>query len=189
MFYNHFMEILASHAVSELSRKGQVTPAFTQDYQAMLAVYDQFKGRLEPDYQGVVNDEIDSADQQISENNVDPDSISDISDYFIQYFEIDLRPTKITGMPKVKSTMTKLTAKRTSSKKVIKVSGTVKLGKKANYAQIKTYKGTRYAKLKGSHSFSQKIYAPKAKKVSASVGYYSHGHFSRVTAVKSVHVK
>ncbi|WP_125684508.1 hypothetical protein [Levilactobacillus yonginensis] len=190
--YAHFsdvMHVLATHAVSELGRNGQVTPAFKQDYQAMLAVYDQFKGRLDTDYQNAVNNDIDEADQQIAENNVDADSIGYLGDDFIQYFETNIRPDKVTGVPSVQSKITKLTAKKTSSKKYVKVSGTVKLGKKANYAQIKTYKGTRYAKLNGAHRFSQKLYAPKAKKVSATIGNYSHGHFSRVTATKSVHVK
>ena len=187
-YFSQAMAAMASHAVSELGRKGQVTPAFKRDYKAMIAVYDQFKGRLEPVYQGVIDDYIDDANQQISKNKVDSDNISDISEYFDQYFLQDIRPTKITGMPRVKSNITKLTAKK-ASKKYVKVTGTVKLGKKANYAQIKTYKGTRYAKLKGAHSFNKKIYAPKAKRVSATVGYYTHGHFSKVTAVKSVHVK
>jgi len=188
-YFSQVMHVLTTHAVSELGRKGQVTPAFKQDYRAMLAVYDQFKGRLDTDYQNSVNDEIDEADQQISKNKVDPDSISDVGEYFTQYFETNIRPTKITGIPSVKSKIAKLTAKKTSSKKYIKVTGAVKLGKKANYAQIKTYKGTRYAKLKGSYRFNKKIYAPKAKRVSATVGYYSHGHFSRVTPTKTVHVK
>jgi len=188
-YFSQVMHVLTTHAVSELGRKGQVTPAFKQDYRAMLAVYDQFKGRLDTDYQDAVNNDIDDADQQISENDVDPDSISYLGDDFIQYFETNIRPTKITGIPSVKSKIAKLTAKKTSSKKYIKVTGTVKLGKKANYAQIKTYKGTRYAKLKGSHRFNKKIYAPKAKRVSVTVGYYSRGHFSRVTPTKTVYVK
>ncbi|NLR31624.1 hypothetical protein [Levilactobacillus tujiorum] len=187
--FSEVMHVLGTHAVSELGRKGQVTSVFKQDYRAMVAVYDHFKGRLDTEYQSVVNDDIDAADQQISKNNVDPDSISDIADYFIQYFETNIRPAKVTGIPKVKSKITKLTAKKTASKKYVKVAGTVKLGKKANYARIKTYKGTRYAKLKGSHRFNKKIYAPKAKRVTATVGYYTHGHFSKVTAAKTVHVK
>ncbi|WP_407886645.1 hypothetical protein [Levilactobacillus sp. N40-8-2] len=179
--FSEVMHVLATHAVSELGRKGQVTPAFKQDYRAMLAVYDQLKGRLDTDYQNVVNEDIDEADQEISENNVDPGSISDISDYFIQYFETNIRPDKVTGVPSVQSKITKLTARKTSSKKYVKVTGTVNIGKKANYARIKTYKGTSYVKLTGSHSFNKKIYAPKAKRVSATVGYYSQGHFSRVT--------
>ncbi|MFC6289553.1 hypothetical protein [Levilactobacillus angrenensis] len=187
-YFTQIMQSLASHAVSELGRKGQVTSAFKKDYRAMLVLYNQFRGRLEPMYQDVLSEYPDTADQQISKNKVDSEVISDFGDYFEQYFNADIRPHKVTGVPRVKSKITKLAAKKTASKKYVKVKGTVKLSKKANYAKIKTYKGTRYAKLK-AHKFSKKIYAPKAKRVSATVGHYVHGHFSRVTATKSVHVK
>lgn len=187
-YFAQIMQAMAAHAVSELGRKGQVTPAFKKDYQGMLMIYNQFKGRFEPMYQDAISEYPDIADQQISKNKVDSGVISDFGDYFEQYFSIDIRPYKVTGVPRVKSKITKLTAKKTASKKYVKVKGTVDLGKKANYARIKTYKGNRYAKLK-SHKFSKKVYAPKAKKVSVAVGHYVHGHFSRVTPVKTVHVK
>lgn len=187
-YFTQIMQSLSSHAISELGRKGQATAAFKKDYHAMLVLYDQFKGRLEPIYQSEISDYLDDADQQISKNKVDSGVISNFGDYFEQYFRADIRPDKVTGVPRAKSKITKLTAKKTASKKYVKVKGTVKLSKKANYAKIKTYKGTRYVKLK-AHKFSKKIYAPKAKRVSATVGHYAHGHFSRVTATKSVHVK
>lgn len=188
-YFSQVMLAMGSHAVSEIGNNGQTTTAFKQDYQAMVAVYNQFKGRLDPQFQEVINEYIDNANTQIKNNHVKAETISDISSYFDQYFGINIRPTKVTGIPATKSSITKLTAKKTASKKYVKVTGTAKLGKKANYAQIKTYKGTRYAKLSSKHHFSKTIYAPKAKKVSVSVGAYAHGHFSRITATKSVHVK
>lgn len=92
-------------------------------------------------------------------------------------------------LPVSKSAITKLSAKKTASKKYVKVTGTVKLYKTANYAHIKTYKGYRYAKLTSKHTFSKTIYAPKAKSVKVTVGHYSNGHYAAVTSAKSVRVK
>ncbi|WP_125583900.1 hypothetical protein [Levilactobacillus cerevisiae] len=188
-YFSQVMQALESDAVSNIGSHGQVTSAFKQDYTAMIAVYNQFKSRLEPMYQDSLSDEVEEANQAVNANKVDSGTIEDVADYFIEYFQMDLRPDTVTGMPAVKSRLTKLTAKKTSSKKNVKVTGTAKLGKKANYAQIKTSKGTSYAKLSRTHHFSKKIYAPKVKKVTVAVGYYAHGQFSRVTNTKTVSVK
>lgn len=91
-----------------------------------------------------------------------------------------------TPAPK-KSYIFKLSA--TTSKKYVKVTGSAKLYKSANYARIHTYKGNKYTKLNSNHNFHKKIYAPKAKTVKVTVGHYSNGHFTSVTSTKTVHVK
>lgn len=188
-YFSQIMQSMASHAISELGHNGQVTSAFKQDYNAMIAVYDQFKNRLDPLFQNVVNEYIDDANHQISSNKVKSETINDIYGYFDQYFGKNIRPTKITGVPKVKSSITKLAARKTASKKYVKVTGSAKLSKSANYAHIKTYKGYRYAKLSSKHNFNKTIYAPKAKTVKVTVGHYSNGHYTAVTATKTVHIK
>lgn len=90
-----------------------------------------------------------------------------------------------TPAPK-KSYIFKLSA--TTSKKYVKVTGSAKLYKSANYARIHTYKGNKYTKLNNNHNFHKKIYAPKAKTVKVTVGHYSNGHFTSVTSTKTVHV-
>lgn len=90
-----------------------------------------------------------------------------------------------TPAPK-KSYISKLTI--TTSKKYVKVTGSAKLYKSANYARIHTYKGNKYTKLNSNHNFHKKIYAPKAKTVKVTVGHYSNGHFTSVTSTKTVHV-
>ncbi|WP_203650131.1 hypothetical protein [Secundilactobacillus yichangensis] len=90
-----------------------------------------------------------------------------------------------TPAPK-KSYIFKLSA--TTSKKYVKVTGSAKLYKSANYARIHTYKGNKYTKLNSNHNFHKKIYAPKAKTVKVTVGHYSNGHFTSVTSTKTVHV-
>lgn len=85
-----------------------------------------------------------------------------------------------------KSYISKLTV--TTSKKYVKITGSAKLYKSANYARIHTYKGNKYTKLNSNHSFNKKIYAPKAKTVKVTVGHYSNGHFTSVTSTKTVHV-
>lgn len=208
------IKTIANDAEKNLNQDDKTTAAADQDIAALTVLYNQFNARVSADHQ----DDLGNNYQDLLSSQRDNESIdwelSDFSGSFEWVFD-DLVPNDITGIPSTnngvtksssgqnptpvsktqnvtkhvsKSKITMLSAKK-SSKKYVKVTGKATLHKKANYARIHTYKGYRYAKLSSKHTFSKKIYAPKAKSVKAAVGYYSHGHFSAVTSSKTVHVK
>lgn len=199
-------QTIIDDAENTLDSEDEATSATNQDLNAITAVYDHFISRFTADDQ----DEITEGSWYIGYQDLMSDAHSgldlseDLDEFgtnFRNIFNSDISTNKITGIPASvaqvsskkststkKSTISKLSARKVS-KKYVKVTGHATLHKKANYAHIKTYKGYRYAKLSNKGNFSKKIYAPKAKTVKVNAGYYSHGHFSAVTAAKTVHVK
>lgn len=165
----------------------------------IVATYKVFKNRLSTGAQSQLDSLGTKIQQEInaSSGSDDFNDIADEEDGYVDSLDSALvdyggNYDGVAAKPKAavkKSTITKLSAKKTASKKYVKVTGTAKLYKSANYAHIKTYKGYRYAKLSKKHTFSKTIYAPKAKTVRVSVGHYAGGHFKAVTASKTVHVK
>lgn len=169
------------------------------NYDCIVATYKVFKSRLTAGAQSQLESLASNIKQEIdaSDGSTDFDDIASHEDGYVDLLQSAVHEyggnyDKIADKPKAtakKSTITKLAAKKTASKKYVKITGTAKLYKKANYAHIKTYKGYRYAKLSSKHTFSKTIYAPKAKTVKATVGYYANGHYTAVTAAKTARVK
>ena len=163
---------------------------------ALVGTYNVFKSRLSAGERSQLESLANKISAEIATSSVDTgyydietalhgyaNSLEDaVENYGNNYDGVAAKPKT------PKSYISKLSAKKTS-KKYVKVSGSAKLYKSANYAHIKTYKGYRYAKLNSKHNFSKSIYAPKAKTVKVTVGHYAHGHFTAVTSAKSVHVK
>lgn len=162
----------------------------------VVATYNVFKSRLTSGEQSQLESMAANISGEIVASNVDDgyDAIgSHLSGYVEALSDAVLNYGNnydgVAAKPKApKSSISSLSAKKTS-KKYVKVSGTAKLHKSANYAHIKTYKGYRYAKLNSKHGFSKTIYAPKAKTVKVNVGHYANGHYKAVTSTKTVHVK
>lgn len=175
---------------------------YQADLNALVASYNVFKSRLSSGSQSQFDSLKTSIQSQI--DSLDPNvwgAVDDLStslqgyafalanslvaDYGQNYHGVAAKPSTATK----KSYISKLSVKKTSSKKYVKTTGSVKLYKSANYARIHTYKGNAYAKLSSKHNFSKTVYAPKAKTVKVTVGHYSHGHFTSVTSTKTVHIK
>ena len=164
---------------------------------AVVATYNVFKNRLSTGAQSQLESMAGKISSEISTSNVD-DGYDDIENNLEGYvsalqsavLDYGNNYDGVAAKPKApKSYISKLSAKKTASKKYVKVTGTAKLYKSANYAHIKTYKGYRYAKLSSKKTFSKTIYAPKAKSVRVTVGHYANGHFTAVTSAKTAHVK
>lgn len=186
--------------------------SFAPDWAGLTTLYNHFKGRLASSeqaqlasmYNAVVNtsDPVEKTDNAADFGNELRDAVEvwgkDATVAKPVYTSTTTTKPATTTQTTTKTTtkkatkksyINKLSAKKTHSKKYVKVTGSAKLYKSANYAHIKTYKGYRYAKLSKKHNFSKTIYAPKAKTVKVIVGHYAHGHFTAVTSAKSVHVK
>ncbi|WP_203649311.1 hypothetical protein [Secundilactobacillus yichangensis] len=173
------------------------------DYDCMVASYNVFRNRLPKSVQGKLESSAHQIQHEIDAHDgggldyVDYYDIFSheadylltlrdaVSDYGGNYDGVASKPKA----PSYKSHISKLSATKTASKKYVKVTGIAKLYKSANYANIKTYKGYRYVKLSSKHTFSKTIYAPKAKSVKVSVGYYSHDQYKPVTSTKTVYFK
>lgn len=159
------------------------TSEFAQDWTGLTSYYNHFKPRFSKTeqsklatlYETVLNDQSDAR-------------YKNAYNFGMELSRAIASLDSNGRLPGAKSSITKLTAKKTASKKNVKVTGTAKLYKSANYAHIKTYKGYHYAKLSSKHTFSKIIYAPKAKTVKATVGHYSNGRYTAVTSVKVVNV-
>ncbi|MTV82208.1 hypothetical protein [Secundilactobacillus folii] len=206
-------QTIVNDADKSLDSDGNPTSTTNTDFNAITAIYEYFMPRLSTgDQDGVANGGFDPGyiDVQSDIESQNGDAYIDLPIFagdFEEDFYADVTPSNITGIPAApasskstkapsktkaktvkKSSISKLTAKK-SSKKYVKVTGHATLYKQARYARIKTYRGYKYAKLSSHHNFSKKIYAPKAKTVKVAVGNYSHGHFSYVTSTKTAHVK
>lgn len=190
--FHFYLDGLATSVGNDKATKA----AATADYECMVATYNVFKTRLSAGARSQLESLASNINQEISASDGSTDfyDILDEEQGYLESLETALLDyggnyDGVAAKPKApKSYISKLTAKKTS-KKTVKVSGTAKLYKSANYAHIKTYKGYRYAKLSSKHTFSKSINAPKAKTVKVTVGHYSNGHFTAVTSAKTVHVK
>jgi len=183
-FYGYFNDF-GSYAAADTDEQ--------QSLNSFVASYKIFRSRLSHAYQikldsmiSDVQDDIDNAYDVTEDFESLGATLGDaVADYSSHH---DGVAKPVTANSK-SSYISKLSVKRISSKKYVKIVGTVKLYKSANYARIKTYKGTKYTKLSSKHTFSKTVYAPKAKTVQVTVGHYSHGHFTSVTSAKTVYVR
>lgn len=190
---NAYLGGLAS-SVNDCSRTKATAQA---NYDCIVATYKVFKSRLSSGAQSQLESLASNMSQEIDASNSSTNfySIRQHEDGYVRalasaVLDYGGNYDGVAAKPKAKKgTITKLAAKKTASKKYVKITGTAKLYKKANYAHIKTYKGYRYAKLSSKHTFSKTIYAPKAKTVKVTVGYYANGHYTAVTAAKTARVK
>ncbi|WP_056946886.1 hypothetical protein [Secundilactobacillus odoratitofui] len=183
------MTALCNDGTKNLDSDGHLTTESTKDWKAIQALSNHFIGEFTSNGQSTVQDAYDSIVANDGDGWTDYDGFPGYQWAFSQGFDGAFNGVKVTGIPSTpKSYISKLSAKKTS-KKYVKVSGSAKLYKSANYAHIKTYKGYRYAKLNSKHNFSKSIYAPKAKTVKVTVGHYANGHYKAVTSTKTVHVK
>lgn len=197
--FNELIQILSRDSESQSSYKGKLTKAYTQDSAAVRYLYHHFRSRLRQP--GL--DFLDALYTSWGKAKTTNDKVSGVYNVAEELggqlgewnYYSTLNDTKVEGVTPVpykatpKSYISKLTVKKTASKKYVKVSGTAKLHVSANYAQIHTYKGYTYAKLSSKHNFSKTIHAPKAKTVKVNVGYYSYGNFVSITSTKTTHLK
>ncbi|HBF74920.1 MAG TPA: hypothetical protein DDW71_06655 [Lactobacillus sp.] len=189
------VQTMMNQLQNDLDSNGRPTSAFKADFAAVTAFYNYLLPQLPREDQDSLSYDYRSIENAINTGKYYDHGIRDsIENNFGPAFYqgvTDITPSKITGMPAStkKSYISKLSVKKTSSKKYVKTTGSAKLYKSAKYVRVHTYKGNGYAKLSSKHNFSKTVYAPKAKTVKVTVGNYSHGHFTSVTSTKTVHIK
>ncbi|MFC6253306.1 hypothetical protein ACFP1H_01645 [Secundilactobacillus hailunensis] len=203
--FGTYLSNLGASMFNSVTNNDEDAKAFQADLNALVASYNVFKSRLSNGSQSQLESLKTGIQSQIKSYNLDvyvwgqvdtlatslsgyADALDNamVDDYGSNYHGVTAEP-KAKASTK-KSYISKLSIKKYSNKNV-KVTGTAKLYKSANYARINTYKGNKYTKLSSKHNFSKTVYAPKAKTVKVTVGHYSHGHFTSVTSTKTVHIK
>lgn len=192
--FHDYLDNLASSIEGHTNTKATARA----NYDCMVATYNIFKKRLSSGAQSQLEALANNLNQEINATNGSSDfyDIADQEEGYVHALEAAVLDYggNYDGVAGSKSSakhsyISKLSVKKTGSKKYVKVTGTAKLYKSANYAHIHTYKGYRYVKLSSKHTFSKTIYAPKAKTITVNAGYYSHGHYKAVTSTKTAHVK
>lgn len=191
-------ELNSTYDLSYQESDAAAEAAYRADIKALKTTYGAFKNRfsakdnnkLRRSLADVNNTEMsdDLADRSEAGKSFATDLQNALDDYGKTVVKVGKYTSKKQSSAK-HSSIIKLAAKKSRNHKTVKVTGQAKVYKKANYAQIKLYKGTYYSKLSKKETFSKSVSAPKAKTVKVSAGYYSHGHFTRVTSSKTVHVK
>ena len=185
-------ELLSTYTTGQMDGVSAEIAQFNKNYTGAKTMYNGFKSRLSGSDRAILAQDLTDVNQYATNSDDIEDKASaaknfanDLTSAINSYGHTVTKVASATS----KSTITKLSAKKTATKKYVKITGKATLHQKANYARIKTYKGYRYAKLSQAGNFSKTIYAPKTKTVKVSAGYYANGHFSRVTANKTISVK